>query len=87
MRKEKLFPPHLGERMLNSGLQQDLTSSRLLWAKPPASARLLFFTDAIRKGVRLVFCVSVPFRPCNPGRKCPCKSTSVLASAPAAVPK
>lgn len=87
VRKEGLFSPHLGERMLNSGLQQGLTSSRLLWAKPPASALWLFFTDAIRKGVRLVFCVSVPFRPCNPGRKCPCKSMSVLASAPAAVLK
>ena len=68
--------------MLNCGLQQGPTSSRLLWAKPPAFAHLLFFTDALRKGVRLVFCVDVSFRPCNPGRMSPCKSMSGLASVP-----
>lgn len=43
---------------------------------------LLFFMDAISKGVRLVFCVGTSCRPCKPGRMYPCKSMSVLASDP-----
>lgn len=43
---------------------------------------LLFFVDAVRKGVRLIFYVGISFRPYNPGRMCPRKSASVLASIP-----
>lgn len=77
--------------MLTDGLQQGPTPSGPLLMKPPAfaflfcfvfSLCLLFFMDAIRKGVRLVFCVSISFRPCDRGRMCPCESMSVLASVP-----
>lgn len=76
VRKEGLFSPHLGERMLSMASNW---APHLLGCCELSFLHLLFFMDAIRKGVRLVFCVGTS---CKPGRMCPCKSMSVLASDP-----